>query len=166
MNIFALDKNPYTAARYLCDKHVVKMLLESVQILVSGLRQHDCPIDKLPKNKMGNPYGKGYPHHPSTRWAMQTDLNFDWLTMHAIGISEQYTLRYKKVHACYWPLHHIIHEHLCRYIPQGPLTDFALAMPDKYKSPDPIQSYRDYYIHEKADIAVWKYTKTPEWFSN
>jgi hypothetical protein len=36
MNIFVLDEYPGDAARYLCDKHVVKMILESTQIISTG----------------------------------------------------------------------------------------------------------------------------------
>ena len=33
MNIFHLDKNPIKCAEYHCDKHVVKMILETSQML-------------------------------------------------------------------------------------------------------------------------------------
>lgn len=33
MNIFVLDQDPVKAAEYLCDRHIIKMLLESTQLL-------------------------------------------------------------------------------------------------------------------------------------
>lgn len=33
MNIFALDKCPKISAKYHCDKHVVKMIIESAQMI-------------------------------------------------------------------------------------------------------------------------------------
>ena len=41
MNIFYLDKNPVVAAQMSCDKHVVKMILESAQMLCSAKRVLD-----------------------------------------------------------------------------------------------------------------------------
>ena len=45
MNIFVVEENPVDAARALCDKHVVKMVLESVQLLstVAQARGHEGP---------------------------------------------------------------------------------------------------------------------------
>jgi len=37
MNIFYLDKDPVKAAQYSCDKHVVKMILESAQMLCTDV---------------------------------------------------------------------------------------------------------------------------------
>ena len=46
------------------------------------------------------------------------------------------------------------------------LTPFALAMPDKYKTTDPVESYRNYYMsEEKQKIASWKKKREkPEWY--
>ena len=33
MNIFYVDKHPVRAAEQMCDKHIVKMILESAQLL-------------------------------------------------------------------------------------------------------------------------------------
>ena len=41
MNIFALDNDPETAAKYACDKHVVKMCTESAQLLSTAHRLID-----------------------------------------------------------------------------------------------------------------------------
>ena len=41
MNIFYLDKDPVKAAEMSCDKHVVKMILESAQMLCTAKRVLD-----------------------------------------------------------------------------------------------------------------------------
>ncbi len=40
MNIFVLDKDPAIAAQMLCDKHIVKMLLETAQLPSSVFQLH------------------------------------------------------------------------------------------------------------------------------
>ena len=37
MNIFAINENPIVAAQEQCDKHVVKMIVESAQMLSTCL---------------------------------------------------------------------------------------------------------------------------------
>ncbi len=41
MNIFVLDLNPALAAQYQADKHIVKMVLESAQLLCSPFEPDD-----------------------------------------------------------------------------------------------------------------------------
>ena len=40
MNIFVLHKNPIEAAKMACDKHVVKMILETAQMLCTVAHAH------------------------------------------------------------------------------------------------------------------------------
>lgn len=62
MNIFVLDYNPKLAAQYHCDKHVVKMILESTQIV--------CSV----ANELGieTPYETTHYNHPCTVWARES----------------------------------------------------------------------------------------------
>jgi hypothetical protein len=51
MNIFALDRDPYLAAKYIDDKRCVKMILESFQLLATAHRFLDgFPIKDLTPN--------------------------------------------------------------------------------------------------------------------
>ena len=43
MNIFVIDKDPVVAAQNLCDKHVVKMILESAQMLCAPFENGEAP---------------------------------------------------------------------------------------------------------------------------
>ena len=64
MNIFYLDRNPVVAAQMMCDKHVVKMILESAQILSTAHRvlDGDEHADNVGMYKMT------HKNHPSTIW--------------------------------------------------------------------------------------------------
>lgn len=84
MNIFAIDEFPGDAARHLCDKHVVKMILESTQLLstVAQLRGFEAP------------YKKTHVNHPCTKWVAQHPANWAWLLKHAIYMTMEYSDRY------------------------------------------------------------------------
>ncbi|HAW80963.1 MAG TPA: hypothetical protein DCX27_15355, partial [Balneola sp.] len=86
MNIFVLDKNPNEAARQACDKHVVKMILESAQMLCSVHPEGTAP------------YKRSFYNHPCTKWVRETDKNYDWLVDHALALCSEYTKRYGKTH--------------------------------------------------------------------
>ena len=152
MNIFVLDLDPKSAAIQQLDKHVVKMPLESAQMLCSALIAHG--IDDTP-------YRKAHPNHPCTLWAAKTRTNFDWLVKHGISLSEEYTSRYGKRHKSQDVIEWCAQ--LAATVPTGPLTPFAQAMPDQYRDDNPVTAYRQYYLGEKSGIASWKQNK-PQWF--
>ena len=55
MNIFILHKDPIKAAQDQCDKHVVKMIVESAQMLSTVHRMLDGSIEQRPSKS-----GRGY----------------------------------------------------------------------------------------------------------
>lgn len=150
MNIFVLDRCPERAARTQCDKHVVKMVLESAQMLCSALWRHEVEA----------PYKAAYTKHPCTVWCGDTRANFCWLLVHAFALTDEYLVRYGKHHKSNEALLFARDNYL--KIPDGDLTPFALAMPDQYKMLDPVESYRAYYLGEKMGFATWKRNK-PLW---
>lgn len=145
MNIFALDRDPVEAARMHCDKHVVKMVLETAQIL---------------STIAGHGYKPTHKNHPCTRWAAESRANYAWLFDLGVELGREYTRRYGKRHkssyviAGMWPP---------RDLPDIGLTPFALVMPDEYKTDCPVESYRAYYLGEKAAMAKYKNGRTPKW---
>jgi len=154
MNIFVLDKDPKIAAMCLCDKHVVKMVLESAQILcsVSWLRGIEAPYILTHKN------------HPIITWTNSSLGNYNWLLEHAFGICDEYHFRYERVHKS---KDVIIWCQQCGAKPKvDVLTKFIQCMPDQYKSSNAIESYRLYYREEKSNIATWKRRKAPLWWAN
>jgi len=152
LNIFILDRNPKIAATMLCDKHVVKMIIETAQIL--------CTVARF-RGYMGAPYKSTHKNHPCTKWTAESGANWDWLVEHGLEMCTEYTKRYGKTHKTQEVIE------WCKNIPTKPegnkMTPFKVVMPDKYKCNDPVKSYRDYYIGEKQKFAKWKLEK-PAWW--
>lgn len=155
MNIFVLHKTPSGSAQYLCDKHVVKMVLETAQILCSVF-YHNSTIENIP-------YRLTHANHPCCIWARESKANFDWLLEHLFYLLSEYHDRYSKTHKCstiYWWIVGNKDKLTFDKIEQTP---FAQAMPDKYKKADAVEAYRAYYNGEKLGIAKWRYSRKPEW---
>jgi hypothetical protein len=153
MNIFVLDECPKMAAIQQVDKHVVKMTLETAQMLSTALRLNGSECPDL--------YRATHKNHPCTKWAKATRSNFLWLCEHGRSLAEEYTARYGKTHKSLRVIE--LAEALADTIPEGERTPFALAMPDQYKTESAVQSYRDFYNAEKASFAQWKRNK-PFWW--
>lgn len=101
MNIFILDENPVTAAQMLCDKHIVKMPLETAQLLSSvfsiALKEPN-PLVSITNQNIEVPYKLTHKNHPCSLWARQSKGNFDWLIKHGKELCIEYSLRYKRTH--------------------------------------------------------------------
>lgn len=154
MNIFVLDEKPWIAAEYHCDKHVVKMILETAQMLSTAhhVLDGDKAIDGI--------YRKTHVNHPCSIWARETTSNYQWLLDLGFQLCFEYTRRYGKRHKTQDVLNKLV-----RWpdnLKGGKLTPFALAMPDEYKDNDPVASYQRYYRYEKRNIAEYKHSKTPD----
>ena len=160
MNIFYLDKNPRDAAQMMCDKHVVKMILESAQMLSTAHRVLDG-------DEYANNYGlykMAHKNHPSTIWVRTCDENYEWLWNHMEALMYEYTHRYGKKHATE-RLTHALWK-LPINISYGEFTDPPQCMPDYCKGDDTVSAYQTYYIEEKSYFATWKNRETPEWFND
>jgi len=163
MNIFVTDPSPQISAQVLPDKHVVKMPLETCQML-----------SIVCSDKWGHGYGQlhrinGEPYktekgafrnHPCTIWANESIINTWWLVAHGISLCAEYTHRYGKVHSCektileagsIIPLHK----------PTTP-SSFTRAMPDEYKHDTSIDTFTAYknYIRSKP-WAASNYLRDP-----
>jgi hypothetical protein len=156
MNIFILDQDPVKAAEYLCDKHVIKMLLESTQML--------CTVHRLGGSTDNSLYKAAHIKHPCVIWLCESSGNYNWLVKHLVAMHEQYKLRYHREHKSFTELYHIVKEPPS-WLKDIGLTRFALAVPELYKKEDPVLSYRLYYVCSKIEICNWKYPATePYWF--
>lgn len=149
MNIFVVDLDPTRAATCLCDKHVVKMILETAQLLCTA---HDGTA----------PYKPTHKKHPCTIWTSASMGNYMWLCEHGLSMCAEYGRRYGKTHkseeVILWCKAHPPN------IPDLGLTPFAQAMPDEFKNADPVIAYRNYYRGAKARIAAWKHGNVPSWW--
>ena len=176
MNIFVLDQDPKQAAKYMCDKHIVKMILESCQLLSTAHRVLDgTKVEAITtKNRKYTRYimngdletflyKSTMINHPCTIWCRETSINYKWLATHNIQLLEEYYDRYQKIHASE-KLSHWLYENFPQNIKYDHLTDFPLAMPDYCKVGNAVSSYRKYYIEEKERFAKWKNGNIPDWF--
>lgn len=160
MNIFYLSKDVNKAAEYQCDKHVVKMILESAQMLSTAHRV----LDGNEYADKAGLYNTVHKNHPSTIWVRSSPLHYDWLWRHMKALMREYTYRYEKHHAT---------ERLSKPLAQTPsnicwdipFTDPPQCMPDQYKCADTVQAYRNYYLGDKAYFAKWQYTQKPSWWN-
>jgi hypothetical protein len=157
MNIFFLDRDPGLAAQYHCNKHVVKMILETAQILSNNATLH-----------YGREIGYGtdrHVNHPCTMWARQNWVNWDWLAALGVGLCEEYHYRYGKVHACQQLIYSMGSPASIRST-TSELSFPALCMPSIYRGEDPVKSYRDYYIGEKYEMLTYTKRPIPDWLAS
>ena len=146
MNIFYLDKDPVKAAKVQYNKHVVKMILESAQMLCAA---HHIYGSKEQKENV--PYKLAHKNHPSTIWTRTNNRNYMWLYWHMIALGDEYTKRYGKEHMSITKCRHL-HVHP-ENIPHEPFEQPPQCMPDKYKDKCSVQAYWNYYIGEKHIVA-------------
>ena len=148
MNIFYLDEDPKLAAIYQYNKHVVKMILESAQMLCTA---HHCIMG----DDADVPYKIAHKNHPSTIWARQSGENYAWLYHHMMALGEEYSVRYGKKHLSITKC-----EDKLSILPGGiletGLTEMPQCMPDEYKDKCSVQAYWNYYIGEKHTVANLK----------
>ena len=183
MNIFILDDDARKAASYHCDKHVVKMILESGQMLCTAhwfgwnrvlnpppmriLKDLQVWLHSNVPQSSQPPWKMTHTRHPCTIWTQSTIGNYRWHSALGLALCEEYRIRYGKEHKC-----ESVHRWLRDNVPPtfehtAPvMTPFAVCMPDECKvSEDPVTSYRNYYNEKKVRFARWKYTETPSWFT-
>ena len=145
MNIFYLDSDPVKAAQVQYNKHVVKMILESAQMLCTAHHHYD--------NGHNVPYKKAHYNHPSTIWCRQNASQYMWLYDHMIALGKEYTKRYKKTHLTITKCAEVLKQ-LPPTIPETIFTEPPQCMPDVYKVPGcSITAYWNYYEQEKHTVA-------------
>lgn len=178
MNIFYIDHDPVQAAQWMVDKHVVKMILESAQLLSTAHRLHDGR-EVEGKSKTGRKarrwilddsrdpvvYQATHINHPSAVWCRESVENYNWLVDHFFALMAEYTYRYDKQHKCYGELSYMLQsppKNLQKY----DFTPMPSAMDDQYKiSDDPLTNYRNYYIMGKTRMHKWTNRQPPEWIN-
>ena len=161
MNIFFLHILPQICAEMHIDKHVVKMILETTQLLCSAhymANENNTPI-YTPCYKLT------HKNHPSSIWTRESKENYKWLCELGKELCKEYTYRYGKIHKCQAYI-----EDLAQHVPNLPDLEFTQprqAMPNMYKDDDSIEAYRQYYFFGKIKIHSWKGKisgrPTPEW---
>lgn len=153
MNIFYLDNNPKTCARYHCDKHVVKMILETAQLLCGAHWATGGEAQYKPTHL----------NHPCAIWTRKSLSNYKWLCELGFQLCLEYTRRYGKQHKTQDVIVWCCDNH--PEIEDNGYNKPPLAMPDECKiGNNPMLSYRNYYMKEKRDFCTWKNMTQPYWF--
>ena len=161
MNIFYFYDCPIASAKAQPDKMLVKMPLETAQMLSTAHRELDG--DEY-ADEVGL-YKRAYWNHPCTIWARAGVINYAWLYKHFIALGEEYKYRYDREHGSITKLKDALEPHPDNIDPNPEMTPVAQAMPDQYKDDDPIVAYRNYCINEKH-YAKWERGRDkPAWWT-
>ncbi len=163
MNIFYLDHNPALCAQYHTDKHVVKMILESAQMLCTAL---NTTLDG-----QVTPYRSTHVNHPCSIWVRENFHNWLWLYHLMLELEQewQYRWEHSKRHKSVEAVQSIqvdgyrVEDIAYHFLPEGNHTYPPLAMPEHCKLVDVILSYREYYRTEKQDLHKWTKRDQPSW---
>lgn len=179
MNIFLLDWDPVKAAQLQCDKHVVKMIVESAQMLstahrlLDGKPYYDTTRNgrKILRYDMSSSedlfYKAVHTKHPSTIWTTESDKNYMWHYKHFIALCKEYTYRYGRIHSTETKMSEILARPPRNITITDTLTKFRLAMsqfPECIKE-CPVESYQRFYVTKQERFKMsWTKREVPEWF--
>ena len=169
MNIFVLDTDPRMAAKYHCDIHVAKMILETTQIL--------CTVRHMAGNPVPDGYKPTHQHHPCTKWAEESVDNYIWLWNLLFWLHVEYEWRYQRVHKSsrlLVPLHTsglglafpVTLNSVGDFVFPDYKTPFVFAGPDSCIRPTIVESYRAFYRLKQTTMKVpmcWTNRPRPEW---
>lgn len=164
MNIFVTSKSPLKSAKNLDNKRVLKMILESAQMLSTALHKHIANAPEAYKSALQIPYKPTHANHPCSLWAAETKANYYWLFRHYYALCNEYKLRYGKEHKCWQYMGQFYIG--TQIIPDGPLTQFANCAANQSKGisfkhlNEPIEAYKA-YLSARWDTDA----RPPKWSS-
>ena len=171
MNLFLLHLKRKTNARMHCNRHVVKMVLETTQLLWTAVWMGGTDMTRFEMT----PYRKTHVWHPTSIWVRESPKNWAYALAFGLQLCKEYTRRYHKHHKCEAHLRYL---RRLGYFPpvetreikkqRGDMgngcTPFPLAMPEECMLEgsdgrwDPVRSYSKYYEMKRAE---WKTNKRP-----
>lgn len=157
MNIFYLDEDVDLCAQYHGNTHLIKMVLETAQMLCAAYDPGFAP------------YRRTHYNHPCTKWVRETKANYLWTCSFAEALLREFEYRRGKKHASTEIVEWCRNNHPLLSLEGDEITTRPQAIPEQYKSSDPVEAYRTYYFYEKFDIAMkfgWEKRGIPEWFAN
>lgn len=187
MNIFYISDNPVQAAEWMVDKHVVKMILESAQLLSTAHRlldgkeiqlqfdilQEDNTVKTVNKktwllddSREHVLYQATHKNHPSAIWCRQSVENYNWLVDHFFALMGEYTHRYEKQHKCFGELSYMLQSPPKNLQEYDWTTMPSCMAPEFIVSDDPITNYRNYYKRGKVHLHKWTKRQKPEWMND
>ncbi len=150
MNIFYLSNDPVKAAEFQYNKHVVKMILETAQLLCTAHVELNSTVDV--------PYKPTHKNHPSAIWVRSSAENYMWAYEHMLALGAEYTKRYGKQHLTITKCRDILYN-LPENIENLAFTQPPQCMPEEYQTTNSVDAYWAYYINEKANCCNLKNEK-------
>lgn len=154
MNIFYLDRDIDKCVQAHCNKHVVKMILESAQLLSSVHHSTGTGNEQM--------YKLTHKNHPDAVWARSSLGNYEYLISLAILLGEEYTFRYGRIHKSVGIIERLPYP---SGVPDGLFADPPKCVHDDFKGiEDTVEAYRAYYCRDKAYMCTWLRRPVPEWF--
>lgn len=176
MNIFYLSEDPRECAEMMVDRHVVKMILESSQLLSTAHRLLDgteyvgktktgrnVKRWKFPDNRENVIYQATHINHPSAIWTRTSVENYNWLYEHFFSLLMEYAYRYGKKHKCAGELSYMLASPPFN-LKQYDMTEMPSCMAPEYiVSKDPIENYKNYYKFGKKHLHKWTKRPAPSW---
>ena len=177
MNIFYVNSDPEVAARSMVDRHVVKMILETAQLLSTAHRVIDgeefvgqtqtgrkAKRWRLSGNADAIMYAATHINHPSAVWVRENSANYAWLYDHLLALGREYTYRYGRTHLTIDKLKDILKDAPANITQSNVMTKMPSCMDKQYiVSLDPIINYRNYYNYGKTDLLRWSNRPPPQW---
>ncbi len=183
MNIFTTNDCPVISAQEMCDKHVVKMIVEYAQLMSTAHRVLDGKQYEgrtkanrrirrwlhPDKNMEEVLYKASHINHPSSLWCRTTTANYEWLYKHFLASCKEYTLRYGKVHATETKLAEVF-KTPPKNLPKGKQTEFAVAIAANqtcrklpgFNKLSVVDKYKQYIRCDKP-FAKWTKRDKPSW---
>lgn len=160
MNIFVTDPCPKKSAQALDDKRVIKMILETAQILSTVIRGRDAVYADA--NSLYRPTHTG---HPCVKWAGQSKGNYVWLLDHMKALLDEYTSRFGKEHKSGSLLHALAN--YADSMPSPEMTHFVNCTDFKH-IPNVYDAYKQAlsskWVKDKI-VPRWTKSNQPEWRS-
>lgn len=181
MNIFALSDSPHESAIWQHDRHVVKMILESAQMLSTWARSDSANLALVPPQHRDSLYKSTHVNHPCNIWLRDSRVNVVWLALHLDSLVSEYHRRFQKVHATdslRWAFNQVACNIVGlprmwvrdseRNLIRNPIIEsyakqhmpFAVCMPDEFKDVrGAVESYRNVYRESKIFQSHVKWTR-------
>lgn len=167
MNIFVTEPCPIASAEALDDKRVVKMILESAQLLSTAIHINVLTLDDDISQVLYKPTHK---QHPCALWSAHSNSNWEWLFQHFLALCQEYTHRYGKYHKSAALAPHLRKYHYL--IKDGPQTSFANCTRFEHCDFRHLQDVHDAYkryltIKWNNDKLIPKWTNRaqPSWYT-
>lgn len=193
MNFFLFSLPPGRCARHYCDKHLVKIILEILQLLFSAVSIAEFGGEQMPlddpyllKHGVKKTYRVTHRNHPCAICVRRSRRAFWFVCELGLALCAEYTLRFRKTHACERGIRALHERGLLQTVADDFKPDTVLAwvpsprgrvrvplcMPEECivrgadNRPDAVRSHRRYFVVEKAPkpgMARWKRRSPPKW---